>query len=91
MSTIGEVYNPLISAALNNDPKGAELLRAVGEQILINNPERCPDLADGIRAAKLNLDYYCQYFSDVEAAKVKKFYGLGQGFIDLSGKKHDFS
>lgn len=45
---------------------------------------------DGIKAAKRNLDYYCQYFDEKTANKVKEVYCLGQGFRDLAGRKYDF-
>ena len=88
--TIGEVYNPLIEAALANNRDGLEMLNQVGAKILETNPGVCPDLKHGIAAARINLDYYCQYFPEEAAAKVKDFYGLGRGFRDLSGRKHNF-
>ena len=90
MPTIGEVYNPLVEAAINNDPKAMNLLHAVAEEILKANPDRCPDIQDATRATKINLDYYCQYFDETTADKVKKVFGLGAGFRDLMGNKYGF-
>lgn len=87
--TIGEVYNPLVTAALENDPGGHEQLRQLGQTLFEKHPDQCKSLEEGIEAAKSNLDYYCQYFSGEEAAAVKKFYKLGSGFRDLQGRKHD--
>lgn len=87
MQTIGDVYNPLIEAALQNAGDGAELIKAVGEKILKANPDRCPNLADGIEAAKRNLDYYCQYFDAETARRVKDYYDLGSGFRTITGMK----
>ena len=81
MATIGEVYNPLVEAAQKNDPKGHELLKEVGAEIFKAYPDKCPTLEDGIKAARKNLNYYCQYFSEEVALKVKDFYGLGQEFV----------
>jgi hypothetical protein len=90
MPSIGEVYNPLIQAAKTGDPKGHELLKAAGKAIFEANPDRCPSVEDGIEAAKRNLDYFCQYFSESEAAVTKSFYGLGAGFRDICTGKHQF-
>lgn len=88
MPTIGEIYNPLIEAAKNNNSAGLEMLTSVGKLIFENNPDKCPSVEDGTAAAKRNLDYYCQYFDNETANKVKDFYGLGSGFRDLAGNKH---
>lgn len=87
MPTIGEVYNPLIEAAINDNKEGHNLIIEVGKKILEANPDRCPDLEDGIRMAKINLDYYCQYYPKETATKVKRFYELGSGFRGLDGNK----
>lgn len=87
--TIGEVYNPLIEIAEEGNIKKANIaIRRVGSMIKKHNPTRCFTLEDGILAAKRNLDYYCQYFSEKTALKVKKIYGLGTGFRDLFGNKY---
>jgi hypothetical protein len=90
MPTIREVYDPLINAALADDPRALSMLAEVGSEIYKANPGFCKDVADGIKAAKENLDYYCQYFDEPTATKVKAFYSLGRGFVDLSGHKHNF-
>lgn len=91
MPTIGEVYNPLVEAARSDDPRAIEMLRAVGVEVFKANPDKCENAEDGVAAAKRNLDYYCQYFDEDTAAKIKKVYGLGGGFRDLAGNKHGFS
>ena len=90
MPTIGEVYNPLVEAARSDDPQAMALLNAVGVEIFKANPDKCKDAEDGAAAAKINLDYYCQYFDEETANKVKAVYGLGKGFRDLAGNKHGF-
>jgi hypothetical protein len=90
MPTIREVYNPLIEAALADDPRALPMLADVGAEIFKANPGKCKDVEDGIKAAKRNLDYYCQYFDEKTANKVKEVYCLGQGFRDLAGRKYDF-
>lgn len=87
MPTIGEVYNPLIEMAKDNNPAGHQMLAEVGRAIFMNNLDKCQSLDKGIAAAKRNLNYYCQYFSSDVAAKTKTFYGLGEGFQDLLGNK----
>lgn len=79
MPTIGELYNPLVNAAITNSPEAASLLEEVGKVIFYANPTLCHTLDDGIRAAKNNLDYYCQYFCKETMDKVKEVYGLGPG------------
>ncbi len=91
MPTIGEVYNPLVEAAINNDPNGLVLLIEVAVKVLEANPDRLKSMEEGIAAVKNNLDYYCQYFGEETENKVKEFYGLGVGFRDLLGRKHSFS
>lgn len=78
MPTIGEVYDPIIDAALRDDPSGHDLLEDTGRLIFEHNPDRCPNVEDGIEAARSNLAYYCQYRDDETARKVKEFYSLGQ-------------
>ncbi len=90
MSTIREVYNPLIKAALADDTRALFMLAEVGLEIFKANPEKCKSVDDGVEAAKRNLDYYCQYFDEKTANKVKEVYCLGQGFRDLAGCKHNF-
>ena len=90
MPTIREVYNPLIEAALADDPRALPMLADVGAEIFKANPDKCKDVDDGVEAAKRNLDYYCQYFDETTATKVKAVYRLGRGFIDLAGRKYDF-
>ena len=70
MPTIGEVYNPLITAR-NNQAEFDRLLRETGKLIFENNRDRCQSIEDGIAAAKHNLDYYCQYFDDKVAAETR--------------------
>lgn len=91
MPSIAAVYNPLITAARNNDPVGHRLLQETGAAIHAANPGHCQTDEAGINAAKRNLDYYVQYFDAEVAAQVKTFYGLGAGFRDLSGSKHAFA
>ena len=90
MPTIREVYDPLIQAALSDNPQALAMLADVGTEIYKANPGKCKDVAHCIEAAKRNLDYYCQYFDENTANKVKAVYGLGQGFRDLAGRKHNF-
>jgi hypothetical protein len=90
MPTIREVYDPLINAALADDPRALSMLADVGAKIFKANPGKCKDVDDGVEAAKRNLDYYCQYFDEITATKVKAVYRLGRGFIDLLGHKHNF-
>ena len=90
MPTIREVYNPLIEAALADDPRALSMLADVGAEIFKANPGKCKDVEDGIKAAKRNLAYYCQYFDGNTTNKVKDVYGLGRGFLDLAGRKYDF-
>lgn len=78
MPTVGEVYDPIITAALNDDPIGHELLEEAGRAIFEHHPDKCTSVEDGIRAALFNLSYYCQYGSEESANKVKDFYGLGR-------------
>ena len=90
MPTINDVYGPLINAAVSNDPRALPMLVEVGTEIYKANPGKCKDVADGVEAAKRNLDYYCQYFDENTANKVKEVYYLGQGFRDLAGCKQNF-
>lgn len=90
MPTIGEVYNPLVNAAITDSPEATRLMLEVGKAIFSAHPTRCSSLEEGIKAAKDNLDYYCQYFDEKTANKVKEVYGLGSGFRDLAGNKHNF-
>ena len=90
MPTIREVYDPLVQAALIDDPRALSMLADVGVEIFKANPGKCKNVADGVEAAKRNLDYYCQYFDENTANKVKAVYCLGQGFRDLAGCKHNF-
>jgi len=90
MPTVGEVYNPLIEAARTDNPQAVQMLRAVGVEIFKANPDKCKDAEDGFAAAKINLDYYCQYLDEETANKTKAVYGLGSGFRDLMGNKHGF-
>lgn len=76
MPTIGELYNPLIKAAELNDNNGFELLNELGRMIFENNKDKCPNIEDGILAAKRNLGYYCQYFDKETELKVKQFYNI---------------
>lgn len=88
MPTIGEVYNPLIKAALAGDREtGDRLLRESGQAIFERHPTRCRNVEDGIEAAKRNLDYFCQYYDEATAHTVKEFYGLGAGMRLLDGTK----
>lgn len=87
MPTIGEVYNPLIEAAISDNPESLNLLTAVGCEIYKFNPDKCKSIEDGVEAAKRNLDYYCQYFDEKVACKVKSVYNLGQEFRCLTGTK----
>lgn len=87
MPTIGEVYNPLIQFALNDDPKGHEELIKLGDVLYERHRERGISVEDAQRQVKANLDYYSQYFTAETVKKVKDFYDLGQGFTDLSGRK----
>ena len=73
--TLGEVYDPLIKAR-TNQKKFDKILESIGKGILEHNPDRCPGLADGIRAATENARYYCQYFGNVIEAEVKKALGV---------------
>ena len=86
MPTIGEVYNPLVVAALRGDRQRADqLLDAVAVGIYEANPGRCPSVDDGRATALRNLEYYCQYFSAEIAEKVKQFYSIPAGFLTLGG------
>lgn len=76
MPTIGQVYNPLVKAALDNDHEGFTLLQQVGHAIFETNPERCPSVEDGIQAARCNLTRYCQYFGESVEQQVRRFYEL---------------
>ncbi len=80
MPTVGEVYGPLVDAAVKGDTKGHDLLQQAGANIWETNPHICTSLEQGVEAAKRNLDYYCQYYSEEIAAKVKEFYNLGAGY-----------
>ncbi len=87
MPTIGEVYNPLIDAALRDDPAGHALLRDLAARILEHNPDEASSPENALEAARRNLDYYCQYHSAETTRKVKSFYDLGAGFRTLTGAK----
>ena len=87
MPTIGEVYDPIVKAALTGDLNGHALLEDVGAKIFENNKDKCSSVHDGLSAARKNLDYYCQYYGSDESDKVKEFYGLGKGFRLLDGTK----
>lgn len=76
MPTVGEIYDPIITAAVQNDPVGHELLREAGHQIFLQAPDQCSSLEDGIRIARHNLNYYCQYCSPSTCDQVKEFYEL---------------
>ena len=86
MPTIREVYDPLVQAALIDDPRALSMLADVGTEIYKASPGFCKSFADGIKAAKENLDYYCQYFDQKTAHKVKDVYGLGRGLCDPAYK-----
>lgn len=84
MPTIGEVYNPLIEA--RNDQKlFDERLRLVGEMICTHNPDKCKSVENGIEMAKINLNYYCQYFNDQTALETKQAMGFGNHWVSLGG------
>ena len=85
MPTIGEVYNPLIKAAENNDPQGHALLDALADTLHQRYPDKSREQC--LEQARDNLDYYCQYFGTETTEKVKTFYGLGVGFRGLNGEK----
>lgn len=87
MTMIGEVYTPLIDAALRNDAAGHALLRDLAARILEENPDQASSIENALEAARRNLDYFCQYYSDETAQKVKSFYGLGAGFRTLTNTK----
>jgi predicted RNA-binding Zn-ribbon protein involved in translation (DUF1610 family) len=78
MPTIGEVYDPIITAALEGDLRGHELLKEAGLRIFEHNPDKCSSAEDGIEAARENLAYYCQYCDEETVIKVKDFYELGR-------------
>jgi hypothetical protein len=85
MPTIGEVYNPLIEAAINNDPKGITLLAELADTLCQRNHDKTSEQC--LAEARTNLDYYCQYFSDEVIKRVKEFYRLGDSFRMLNGEK----
>ena len=87
MPTVGEVYNPLIDAAISDNPEALNLLHAVGCEVFKFNLDKCESIEDGVNAAKKNLDYYCQYFDEKIASKVKSVYNLGQEFRFITGHK----
>ena len=91
MPTIGEVYDPLVEAARNNDAIGHELLLDTAKHVLEANPTKFKGIEDAAEGVKRNLDYYCQYFDEPTADKVKAFYQLGPGFRGLDNKKYPFS
>lgn len=76
MTTINEVYNPIIDAAINDDKNGYKLLTKLSRNIFKNNKDKCNNIFDGISAAKDNLRYYCLYFDENITNKVKQFYNL---------------
>lgn len=76
MPTIGEVYDPIITAAIKGDPSGHDLLKEAGLRIFEHNPDKCASVEDGIEAARQNLGYYCQYSDEDTVIKVKDFYDL---------------
>jgi hypothetical protein len=85
MPTIGECYNPIIAASEDNE-RFESLLREQGDAIFRNNPDRCQSAEDGYQAARRNLEYYCQYFSDETVAKVKSALGVGNRWVGLGGQ-----
>jgi hypothetical protein len=78
MRTVGEVYDPIITAAINGDPSGHDLLKEAGARIFEHYPEKCATVEDGIEVAKDNLAYYCQYCDEETVITVKDFYELGR-------------
>lgn len=88
MPTIGEVYGPLVEAAIaGNEQRCADLLYETGVMLYENNREVSPSIQAAIEQAKINLDYYCQYYDSGIAMKVKQIYNLGTGFRTLLGGK----
>jgi hypothetical protein len=85
--TIKEVYEPLIQAALSSDEKGHVLLDQLGQTLYELHPEKCSSKQEGLSQAKINLDYYCQYYPEETSKAVKRFYNLGKGFRSLIGVK----
>lgn len=86
MPTVAEVYNPLIESR-NNQVLFDTRLREVGQLIFENNPTLCKSLEDGIRQAKVNLNYYCQYFDDTIASQTKKAMGEDNSWVSLFGQR----
>lgn len=84
--TMGDIYNPLIEFAKKGDKKGYIYMGKIGMILYLHNKDKAKNHKDGIEAAKVNLDYYCQYSSPDIALKVKRFYNLGEGFRTLFGK-----
>jgi hypothetical protein len=83
MPTIGEIYDSIITAAIQDDPAGHQLLQEAGEAIFEAHPDKCASAEDGVAAARHNLGYYCQYANDATVRKVKEFYDLDRGYQHL--------
>ena len=76
MSHVGGIFTALIEAARNNDPKGEEMLRQIGQNIYAKNVGRFPTVEDAVDAARQTLDYYRRAFPPDVAEKVRTFYRL---------------
>jgi hypothetical protein len=87
-ATIGELYDPLIQYAIADDETGLEYLEEVIDYMFSEENYANVSIEEVEKTIRTNLDYWCQYYSE-EAAKItKNFYGLGEGFMDLTGVKH---
>ena len=76
MTTINEVYGPLVEAARNNATNGHEILRNVADKICRANPRCYASLEDGIEVAKQNLECFLQFYPEHVSDKARVYYGL---------------
>jgi hypothetical protein len=76
MTTINEMYGPLVEAARNNAPDGHEILRRVADKICRANPRCYASIEDGIEVAKQNLQCFLQFYPEHVSDQARVYYGL---------------
>lgn len=75
MSTINEIYGPLVEAARHNAPNRHEILRRVAAQLCNANPRCFASIEDGISVAKQNLQCFLQFYPEHVSEQVRVYYG----------------
>ena len=76
MSTINEVYGPLVEAARNHEPNSHEILRRVAAQLCNANPRCFATIEEGVTVAKQNLLCFLQFYPEHVSEQVRVYYGL---------------